>query len=309
MVLPEQTVTVIGCSGKQGYGVADALLQSQKFKVRGVSRDQSKERCKTLSQRGVQVVQADLNHAATLKPAFEGVQTAFLMTDFYDNTSHISETEQGLNEVEAALNCGVRNIVFSSLVDAERISNGRYKVEHFTGKHKVEDRIRELRQQNRLDSAVFVLPGFYWQNLAHMIKPQRQQDGSFVYLYPTDPAKTPVCSLDISDFGPIVAKILENPKQYDGRSICISSECLTLAQMASMMGEAIGKKVIAKEVSEQEALRNGISPEFIEMYRFFRDFGYYGGEQISPLARQLNPNMKDFRTFLRTNQEWRALFN
>ena len=66
-----------------------------------------------------------------------------------------------------------------------------------------------------------------------------------------------------------------------------------------------GKRIVAKQISDDEARRMGMTDEFIEMYKFFRDFGYYGGEEIGPLARQLNPNMKDFRSFLRTNKEWR----
>ncbi len=52
-----------------------------------------------------------------------------------------------------------------------------------------------------------------------------------------------------------------------------------------------------------------MTDDVIEMYKFFRDCGYYGGEDVGPLARQLNPNMKDFRTFLRTNKDWRSAFN
>jgi uncharacterized protein YbjT (DUF2867 family) len=308
MVLPAQVVTVVGCSGKQGHAVADALIKTNKFTVRGITRDKTKQTCNELERRGMQLIQADLNHAATLKPAFEGAWGAFLLTDFYDNTSHISEIDQGMNEVNTAIECGVRNVVFSSLVDAERITNGKYKVEHFTGKHKVEDRLRELRQQNRLDTVSFVYPGFYWQNFAGLIKPQRQSDGSYTLSFPVDPAKTPVCSLDINDLGPIVAKILENPKEYDGRRVFVSSECLTLSQMIQMMGEECGKRVICKQISEDEARRAGMSDEFIEMFKFFRDFGYYGGESIGALAKTLNPNMKDFRTFLRTNQDWRTSF-
>jgi len=128
----------------------------------------------------------------------------------------------------------------SSLTDCEKMSNGRYKVDHFTMKAKIEERIRELRRQNRFESAVFVRPGFYWQNFTTgFIKPAKQADGSYAYLYPVDPARTPVASLDIADFGPVVAKILLNPKQYDGRDINISSEVLTLAQMAQLMSEGI----------------------------------------------------------------------
>ena len=126
----------------------------------------------------------------------------------------------------------------SSLPDAEKLSNGQYKVDHFTSKAKIEERIRELRRQGRFESAVFVRPGFYWQNIAGgYFKPIKQDDGSYAYLYPVDPVRTHVAGLDITDFGPIVAKIMLDPKQYDGRDINIASETVTFAQMAEIMAE------------------------------------------------------------------------
>ena len=125
MVLPAQTVTVAACSGKQGSSVADALLRSQKFTVRGITRDPTKSNCQSLQKRGLQLCQGDLNHSTTLKSAFQGAWGAFLMTDFYDNTSHISETEQGINEIDACVNAGVRNIVYRCIPHASPWAGGR----------------------------------------------------------------------------------------------------------------------------------------------------------------------------------------
>jgi len=195
------------------------------------------------------------------------------------------------------------------LGDAEAISRGRYRLELFTGKAKIEQRLRDLRQQGRFDNVVFARPGFYWQNFtAGLFKPTKQPDGSFVYAFPTDPAKTPVCCLDISDFGAVVARILLNPQIYADKFINISAECLTLTQIVGMIGEAAGKRVTAKQISEEEALRSGMAPEYVDMFKFFRDFGYYGDEKISQVGRELHPGMKDFRTFLRSSNEWRQLF-
>jgi len=241
-----------------------------------------------------------------------------------------------------AISTRLRARVPSSLPDTEKLSNGQYKVDHFTGKAKVEERIRELRRQGRFESAVFVRPAFYWQNIAGgYLKPIKQDDGSYAYLFPVDPARTPVAGLDITDFGPIVAKIMLDPKQYDGRDINIASETLTFAQMAEIMAEGAsrpaaraacmhvgraanragmhrsidpracavsGKRVIAKEISEDDARRAGVSQELIDMYKWFRDRGLYNGEPIDPLCKQFHPQMKDFRTFLRSNDDWRELF-
>ena len=69
-------------------------------------------------------------------------------------------------------------------------------------------------------------------------------------------------------------------------------------------GPVSGKHVIAKEITDDNARRAGVSQELIDMFKWFRDYGYYGGEQIDPLCKQFHPQMKDFRTFLRSNQDW-----
>lgn len=50
----------------QGGGVVDALLSQGKFQVRAISRDPSSDKAKALAQRGVEVVQADLNDKVSL---------------------------------------------------------------------------------------------------------------------------------------------------------------------------------------------------------------------------------------------------
>jgi len=130
---------------------------------------------------------------------------------------------------------GVRR---STEANAEGISRGRYKVDHFTNKYRLECRIRELRQQGRFDATVFVRPGFYWQNLlGFLTKPTKETDGSFSYTFPVDPARTSVPGLDINDLGPVVARLLERAQEYDGQIINVAAETMTLAQIAERLGQ------------------------------------------------------------------------
>lgn len=112
MVLPQETVLIVGASGRQGCSIANELLKTQKCTVRGMTRDPNKSTCKDLSRRGLQLVQGDLSNPATLKDAFQGVTTAFILTDFWDKSSQVTELDQGINAIEAAANAGVRNIVY-----------------------------------------------------------------------------------------------------------------------------------------------------------------------------------------------------
>ena len=69
-----------------------------------------------------------------------------------------------------------------------------------------------------------------------------------------------------------------------------------------------GKKVASSAASEAACLEAGMAPHGIEMLKFLHDYGIFGGEKVGPLARQLHPTMMSVETFLRTNQDWRSIF-
>ena len=66
--------------------------------------------------------------------------------------------------------------------------------------------------------------------------------------------------------------------------------------------------MVAKQISEDEVREMGMPDDYAEIFKFYHEFGYYGGESVSPLAKTLNPNMKDLRSFLRANHDWHAVF-
>src|SRR5260370_12882629 len=82
--MTEPGVSVVGGTGAQGGGVADALLDARRFKVRVASRNPSSDAAKALTARGVEVVKADLLEPSSLKALYAGAPGAFLVTNFGD---------------------------------------------------------------------------------------------------------------------------------------------------------------------------------------------------------------------------------
>src|SRR5690348_16514576 len=63
--------------------------------------------------------------------------------------------------------------ICSGLENAERISGGKYKVEHFTGKAVVEEYIRSRIGQTKQQTLVsFVYCGVYMENFLNFLRPQ-----------------------------------------------------------------------------------------------------------------------------------------
>src|ERR1700730_12322366 len=72
-------ITIIGATGQQGSAVIDAVLK-QRIPIRAVARNPNGDRARTLVQRGVEVVCADLDDVDSVRVAFDGAAAAFAMT-------------------------------------------------------------------------------------------------------------------------------------------------------------------------------------------------------------------------------------
>src|SRR5262245_3328577 len=75
-------ITVVGAASKQGRSVAQALLESGRYRVRALTRHRDSQPIRVLAQRGAEVVVAPLQPGmqAELTAAMRGSAGAFLMT-------------------------------------------------------------------------------------------------------------------------------------------------------------------------------------------------------------------------------------
>jgi len=77
-------VLVTGATGNQGSAVVDHLLASDdEFEVHGLTRDATGEKAQKLQDRGVEMVEGDLDDVETLKPLVADVDAVFAVTNFW----------------------------------------------------------------------------------------------------------------------------------------------------------------------------------------------------------------------------------
>src|SRR5882762_6173842 len=132
--MAKSIISVIGGTGLQGGGVVSALLAQGEFKVRVASRNPASEAARALAARDVEVVHADLLDPGSLMAAFKGAYGAFIVTDFWEPTQGAREEEIGAAAVRAAREACVEHLIWSTLPDVEKLTDGRRKVIHFSGK-------------------------------------------------------------------------------------------------------------------------------------------------------------------------------
>src|SRR5258708_29687398 len=138
---------------------------SPSFKIRALSRDPGKHR--GLAD---EVAEADLSRPETLAAAFDGAYGVFLATNFWEPGT--DEVKQATAATAAAKQAGVKHFIWSTLPDVETISGGKLHVPHFTGKAKVDRIVREAGFAHH----TFVIAPFFYQNLAGLMAPQKQED-------------------------------------------------------------------------------------------------------------------------------------
>ncbi|KAJ7191848.1 NAD(P)-binding protein [Mycena pura] len=290
--LSSPLVAVVGATGGQGGSVIKALAESDKpYRVRGFSRDVSKPASEALKKQGVEMVQIPLveENKKEVYQAFTGADFTFLVTNFWEHMNVEKEISEGKMLIDAAKAAGVRGIVWSGLPAVKKISGGKYSnVAHFDGKAVV----TEYGRQSGVPFANVQAVAMYAQNfLTNSMMLVKQPDGTNVaaFAWCIRPA-TVLPIIDIkNDYGLYVRRVIESPVFPDGVQVNTTSEDITVGDLVRQLSHATGKQITIEQITAEKCHSNftalGVPPaiatDIIEGFRFFDEFGYYGGQPSS----------------------------
>jgi len=262
----KKLIAVIGATGQQGGGVVRALQAAGRFRVRALTRNPGKHR--GLAD---EVVEADLDRPETLGAAFDGAHGVFLVTNNWEQGA--DEPKQAAAAVRAAKSAGVEHLIWSTLPDVAAISGGKFDVHHFTGKAGVDRVVEEAGFANH----TFVIAPFYYQNLAGVMAPQKQADGSVGWALPIDPNVRCIHMGDIGELGPIVAGAFAHPDEAGhGEHLPLVGDFLSFADVVETLnrqGHELSFKQVPKHVFA------GLYPgaaAIAEMFAYFQAHTYLG---------------------------------
>ncbi len=172
---------------------------------------------------------------------------------------------------------------------------GKYKVAHFDAKAEANEAFTELGVPTTL-----LLTSFYWENFIHFgMGPQKGPDGNYAITLPMGDKKLP--GIAAEDIGKCTYGIFKAGSQYIGKTVGISGEQLTGAQMAESLGKALGIEVSYNDVPADVYRSFGFpgADDVGNMFQFKRDFeGDYTGARDPNVARSLNPELKTLDDWL-----------
>ncbi|KAI1350048.1 hypothetical protein F5Y01DRAFT_165072 [Xylaria sp. FL0043] len=301
-------LTVFGATGQQGGALIDHILAtptlSSQFALRGVTRDASKPAAVALRERGVDIVEADLNIPSTLSVAVAGSYAIFAVTNFWESASAAVEISQGKAIADAAIAAGADQIIWSSLRDVKEMTGGKITtMKHFDSKAEVETYIRTLE----IKSAFFI-PGWFMQNHLTMMRPKLESDGTYVLSLPWGPS-TRLPLIDIRDTGKFIAPVLLEPEIYHGKRFTCATAFYTLTEMVDTWTKVTGRTV-RLERSESAAEYAGLSDaqkKEVKEAGLLGEYGYYGPTGDDDLAwtlKQVDGRLRTWEEFLRDNEPW-----
>ena len=218
------TILVTGATGQIGRQVVQQLVQ-RGAKVRALVRNPAKADFAP----GVDVVQGDLLDPDSLRSAYQGVSTLFLL-----NAVAPDEFTQALIALNLAKEAGIERLVYLSVIHSDRYLN----VPHFAGKYGVERVIEDLGF-----SAIILRPAYFMENDATVLDVVREYG-----VYPMPIGGKGLAMIATSDIAEIAAVALLHreeasrpmpPERYN----LVGPDSLTGEDVARIWAEIVGRPV------------------------------------------------------------------
>ncbi|MFN9473750.1 SDR family oxidoreductase [Acidovorax sp.] len=219
-------ILVTGATGTVGRQVVQQLAR-RGANVRALVRDLTKAGDLPA---GVTAVQGDLLDVDSLRAAFQGVDTLFLL-----NAVVPDEFTQALVALNLARQAGITRIVYLSVIHADRYVN----VPHFAGKYGVERMIEQMGF-----GATILRPAYFMGNdwtikdvvLAHGV-------------YPMPIGAKGLAMVDTADIAEVAAIELLRRAQASGplpttRINLVGPDTLTGAGVAALWAEVLGRPIV-----------------------------------------------------------------
>jgi uncharacterized protein YbjT (DUF2867 family) len=307
----KKVVAVVGSTGSQGGGLAQAILDDPNggFAVRAITRDPTKDKAKALAAKGAEVVKADIDDVESLKKAFAGAYAVYGVTNFWEHFQAEKEKAQAKNIADAAKAAGVTHVIWSTLEDTRKLMSPddtrmpmlqeKYRVPHFDAKAEANEYFAGL-------PTTLLVTSFYWDNLYLFgLAPKKNEQGQYSWAFPMGSAK--MAGIAAEDIGKTAYGILKAGQQYIGKTVGVLGESLTIEEMGQKLSKGIGIGPVHYHAAEADEYRGYGFPgadEMGNMFQVYRDFEkeVHAARSVET-TRSLNPALQNFDTFVQKNKD------
>jgi len=299
-------VVIAGARGNQGGSVAETMYK-ENHRLRLLTRH-PEDFPRDLFPKA-EICVCDMKKKEDMMRAFKDAECAFAVTQFWEEEvlrDPELEIKEGKNMADAAMENKVQHFVFSALDNVKDISKGRYtKVHHFDNKAKIAEHIKQINLHH-----TFVYPGFFIQNMTDPSwKMVVLNDRNEIEFRVPCKKETQVPILNARrDMGPVVAHIFKNRHQYMKKRINVAAEFISFERIAEEFMKVTGRQAKVVQIPDNEFMKGKdqeIRMEMLQMFKYFEEFGYYGGNNDLSEVKKMHPSIQTWEEFLRKTG-WRG---
>ncbi|MGF6436542.1 NAD(P)H dehydrogenase (quinone) [Kosakonia sp. 1610] len=225
-------IALTGATGQLGQFVVEALLKSVPAKeIVAIVRNPAK--AEALSKQGLIVRQGDYNDQAALTQALAGVEKLLLIS-----SSEVGQrAAQHRNVINAAKAAGVKFIAYTSLLHADTSPLGLH-VEHVE--------TEKLLAESGIPFAL-LRNGWYSENYLASV-PAALAHGVFIGAA----GEGKIASATRADYAAAAARVISEEGHVGKVYELAGDSAWTLSELAALLSEASGKKVVYQNLSEAD---------------------------------------------------------
>lgn len=218
------TILVTGATGNVGRNVVEQLVR-RGADVATLVRD----RAHATFPANVSVLQGDFLHVDSLRSAFTGVSTLFLL-----NAVAADELTQSLVALNIAREVGIKRVVYLSVINSDLSVN----VPHFAGKYAVERMLEQMGFE-----ATVLRPAYFMDNDRTI-----QNVISGYGIYPMPIGSKGVAMIDVRDLGEIAAiELIRRDRAAEAlpsaRMNLVGPDALTGSSVARIWSQVLNRSI------------------------------------------------------------------
>ena len=218
-----------------------------------------------------------------------------------------AEIQQGKNIVDAAeaTKETLDTLVLSVLSDSRKWSKGKITWNyHFEGKWKIVEYLEKAYPELYKKTSLFQ-PAFFLTNLESQIAPRKVSNESYVLACPLDGDKKVPMYHPRHDTGSLVKALV---KSSPGKNLLGYGSEITFDEIAEIWSKKLGKDVKYQRSTVDDMdkmMPGGVGKELGEMFEYFSDPGYFGGEEAIKELGAITPEdlgvsgLSDVKEFLK----------
>jgi len=248
---------------EQSFCVIDQLCKN-KFSVRALLTDEASTEIKKLKDLGVEVFNAKWDNEDLLRKSLQDIDGVFL------NLECLLDVKQDLSKAERFIHLckdlgSVKHLIYSSRVNCEELSGGKYHVPEYVSLCKFLDVIKKSGI-----SYTELRLGFLMNELKRLVQFNAEQK---LFEFNLPMADKTLDLLAPEDLGYIVLSIFQNPQKYQNQSISVAGDSLTIEQTAEIFYNVTHKHARYNEVSVKHFKESSLPNAEVlgNLFHFYQD--------------------------------------